>query len=72
MSCGTRLESHDDYELARRLEWEGEYSLAQQVRRGDCLDSWELRRAEDALERQGMSRHWDYREDRCRCSTGDE
>ena len=72
MSCGTRLESHDDYELARALEREGEHGLAQQVRRGDCLDSYDLRRAEHSLERQGISKGWDYREDQCHCSTEDE
>jgi len=68
MSCGTRINSHDNYELARRLESEGEYSLAQNVRRADCLDSYDLRRAEHALDRQGLQEGWDYKEDHCHCS----
>jgi len=72
MSCGTRLYSHDDYELARNLEREGEYGLASQVRRGECLDSYDLRRAEHALERTGMQRDWDYKEERCHCSTDED
>lgn len=69
MSCGTKINSHDNYELSRSLESEGEYNIAEKVRRGDCLDSYDLRRAEDALDRQGMQEHWDYREDRCHCET---
>jgi hypothetical protein len=71
MRCGTRVNSYDTYEIARNLESEGEHSLAQSVRRGDCLDSYDLRRAEDALERQGLQKHWDYTEDLCHCSHDD-
>lgn len=67
MSCGTRIITHDRYDLARKLEDEGEYSLAQSVRRDDCLDRYDLRRAEDALERRGVQRHWDYDERNCYC-----
>ena len=28
MSCGTRIDTHDRYDLAEALEREGEYSLA--------------------------------------------
>jgi len=68
MSCGTRIISHDNYELARELEREGEYGLASDIRQGRCLDNWGLRRAESALERRGMQERWDYNEDRCHCS----
>jgi hypothetical protein len=71
MSCGTRIEGRfggyaEREDIVRKLEREGEYSLARQVSHGNCLSSGELRRAENALERQGMSRNFDYNEDRCR------
>ena len=72
MSCGTRLDSHDRYGLADSLEREGEYRLARAVRHGECLDHYELRRAEDALERQGLRPRWDFEERTCRCSGEDE
>lgn len=72
MSCGTRISSHDRYDLADKLEREGEYNLAINVRRDECLDSCQLRRAEDALERQGVQRGWDYREHNCHCSHDEE
>ncbi len=67
MSCGTRIVTHDRYELANALESEGEYSLASKVRRDECFDSYELRRTEDALEHRGLTRHWDYNERNCSC-----
>ena len=67
MSCGTRIETHDRYRLADALEDEGEYSLASKVRRDECFDLYDRRRAEDALERQGLTRHWDYNERNCYC-----
>lgn len=69
MSCGTKITGHDRYGLAEALEREGEYSLGQKVQRGECLDRHDLRRAEDALERRGLSRHWDYNEQNCHCET---
>lgn len=69
MGCGTRLTTHDRYALSDRLEREGEYNLAIAVRRDECLDSWELRRVEGALERQGLQRHWDYDERNCHCES---
>ena len=74
MSCGTRLEGRfhltsERLELAEKLEEEGEYRLAQSVKRGDCLDDRELHRAERALDRQDLSRYHDYKEERCHCST---
>lgn len=71
MSCGTKLRSHDNYELAESLEREGEYGIASDVRRGRCLDSSRLRKAEYALKRQGLERRWDYREESCSCSGED-
>lgn len=68
MSCGTKINSHDRYGLSEALEREGEYGLARDVCIGECLDRRSLLRAEDALERQGMRRHLDYREDNCHCS----
>ena len=77
MSCGTKLEGahhgfSERYEISEKLESEGEYSLALKVRHGDCLDSYDLRRAESALDRQGLNRNWDYREENCQCLTEDE
>jgi hypothetical protein len=77
MSCGTKLTRHTDsysdrHELSERLEREGEFRLAHDVRNGDCLSSYDLRRAESALERQGMQRNWDYRENGCHCSSEEE
>lgn len=77
MSCGTKLTGRfDGYserrELAESLEREGEYSIAQRVQRGECLDGSDLRRAEHALDSQGKTRHRDYREESCHCSTEDE
>jgi hypothetical protein len=67
MICGTKIETHDRYELASSLEKEGEYSLASKIRRNECLDSYQLRRTENALESQGLARHWDYSERNCYC-----
>lgn len=78
MSCGTRLKGRfgDSYidrdELAEKLEEEGEWSIARQVRHGDCLDDHQLRRAERALDWQNMSKNFDYKEERCTCSTDEE
>lgn len=72
MSCGTRIDTHDRYDLAEALEREGEYSLASKVRRDECLDSYDLRRTEDALEHQGLTRHWDYNECNCYCEEEEE
>jgi hypothetical protein len=76
MSCGTKLEgrfySYSEREdLADALEREGEYRLAQSVKRGDCLGYSELDRAKSALDWQGVSR-WDYNESECRCSHEEE
>ena len=67
MSCGTRITTHDRYGLADALEREGEYNLAIKVRRDECLDRYDLRRTEDALEHRGLQRHWDYDERNCYC-----
>lgn len=77
MSCGTRITPRfDSYwereELADRLEREGEYRLANAVKHGDCLDDYDLRRAENALDYQGMHRSFDYNEESCRCSTDED
>ncbi len=76
MSCGTKLDGRygsfsERDEIVRKLEHEGEHYLADHVRRGDCLGVMDLHRAEDILDRQGMSRHFDYKEERCRYA-GDE
>lgn len=71
--CGTKIvgrfnswSERDD--LAEALEREGESIIADHVRCGDCLDSSDLFRAERALEHRNLSRYFDYREERCRCS----
>lgn len=77
MSCGTKLQGrfygwHEREELAEKLEHDGEYQLAEKVKREECLDYGELYRAQQSLERQGMERYHDYKEERCRCSDEDE
>jgi hypothetical protein len=78
MSCGTKIEGRfyswsEREELAERLEREGEpYRVVRAVRHGDCLDDGDARRAERALESQGLSRHFDYRKTKCHCSTDEE
>jgi hypothetical protein len=72
MSCGTKIEGrfHSYYErqdLADALDREGEYRLADKVKRQECLDDGELRRAERSLDSRGLSKHFDYREERCAC-----
>lgn len=76
MSCGTKLQGRfgswaERDELADRLDRDGESRIAHAVRHGDCLDSGDLRRAERTLEHDGLMRHFDYREERCRCSWDD-
>jgi len=76
MSCGTKIiGAHrtysERYDLSEKLENEGEYRLARAVRHGECLGWSDLRRAENALESQGMSRNWDFREEHCQCETED-
>ena len=76
MSCGTKLEGRfyswsERQDLADLLYREGESRLGDAVKRGDCLDSSELYRAERALKRQGQSR-FDYKEVHCRCSTDED
>lgn len=73
MSCGTKIEGRfhswvEREELAEKLEQEGEYRIARSVKYGDCLDSYDLHRAERALERHDLSRYFDYRETPCHCS----
>lgn len=74
MSCGYQIKVYygDSYndrdEIADKLEAEGEYRLALSVRRGDCLDSHDLSRAERALDWQDARRDYDYRVERCYCS----
>lgn len=77
MSCGTRLQGrfyswHEREEIAEKLEADGEYRLAEKVKREECLDYSELYNAQQSLERQGMERYHDYKEERCHCSTDDE
>ena len=77
MSCGTKLTGRMDswserHDLAEKLERDGEHRLADAVKRGDCLDSSELYRAERSLERSGLSRYFDYKEERCACRTDEE
>ena len=62
----------DTYELADKIEGDVGYSIAHKIQRGDCLDSYELRQVENALDSQGMSKNWDYREEICHCRTDDE
>lgn len=72
MSCGTKISttfSFQRHDLVDALEREGEYSIARRVMHDDCLDSHDLRRAESALDRQGKSKYFDYREENCRCET---
>jgi hypothetical protein len=71
MSCGTKIVGRNwDYwereELASALERDGEHSLAQKVKREECLSFFERIDAEEALNRQGLN-SFDYREERCRC-----
>lgn len=54
-------------EIADKLRDEGEYRIADAIRRGDCLGWSDLGRAERALDHKGMSRHFDYRETSCYC-----
>lgn len=77
MSCGTKINGRfDGYfereDLSRRLEDDGEYRLASAIRRGDCLSRSDLSRAESSLDRQGLHRDWDYREQRCFCDPNEE
>ena len=77
MSCGTKIEGRfhswsERQNLADALEREGESRVARAVRYGDCLNDFDLHRAERALEYQNLSRQFDYRESRCACSTEDE
>jgi hypothetical protein len=77
MSCGTKIEGRfhlwsEREELADKLERDGEYRLARSIRRQECLDDRELRQAEHALERQGLSKHFDFREERCACRTEED
>jgi hypothetical protein len=77
MSCGTKLTPrwnswHEREELAYKLEQEGEYRLASLVKHEECLDWGDLQRAEQALDRQGQYKDFDYREEQCRCRTEEE
>ena len=77
MSCGMKLTPrfnswHEREELADALEREGEFRLARAIKHEECLDSGDLRRAESALERQGLDKRHDFREEPCRCSTEEE
>lgn len=77
MSCGTRIEGRfhswsERDELADALERQGEERLADSVRRNECLDDHQLRDAERALEHAGLSKLFDYREERCCCRTDEE
>ncbi len=77
MSCGTRLRPRfnsysDREELAEKLENDGEYRLAQDVKHEVCLNDYDLRRAERSLSRQDMLRNFDYKEERCHCETEEE
>jgi len=72
MSCGTKITGHYDgfferEEVAEKLERDGEFRLAERVKRGECLSYSDLRQAENSLDRQGMRRDWDYKEQRCYC-----
>ncbi len=76
MGCGTKIDGRyvsfsEREEITRKLEDDGEYRLARLVKYGDCLGYSDLHRAEDVLGRQGVSRNFDYKEERCRCA-GDE
>jgi len=78
MSCGTKITGRfsdrhfERDELAEKLEAEGEWRLARSVRRGECLDNYELRKAERALSDKGLSSRFDYRKRECECEPGDE
>lgn len=77
MSCGTKLDGrygsyYEREDIARKLERDSEHYLADHVRRGDCLGVIDLHHAEAVLERQGMSRHFDYREEACKCPDDEE
>lgn len=77
MSCGSKITPRFDSfwereKLSRKLEREGEYRLADAIKHGGCLDRGDLYRAESALDRQGLHRDFDYREERCICRAEDE
>lgn len=78
MSCGSRIrgyygDSHYDRdEIADRLEAEGEYRIAREVRHGDCLDSHDLERAKRALDWQDQREYFDYRVEKCYCEEREE
>lgn len=72
MSCGTKIDGRfhswgEREDLADALEREGEWRIARAVRHRDCLDASDLTRAERALDRQNLSKRFDYREEDCRC-----
>lgn len=72
MGCGTKIDGRlhswsEREDLADALERDGEWRLARSVRHRDCLDDHDLRRAERSLEREGLSKHFDYREEQCVC-----
>lgn len=77
MSCGTKINGRhgtlwEREEIVEALEKDGEYRLAQMVRREECFDSLDLRRAESSLMHSNLSKNFDYREDKCRCSTDED
>ena len=74
MSCGTKIEGRfnsltERGRLAEELYRDGESRLGDKVRRGECLDTNELYRAERSLARANLSRYVDYKEERCACRT---
>jgi len=77
MSCGTKIDGRfhswsEREDLADALENEGKWRAARAVRRQECLDDHDLRKAEQALENRGLSKHFDFREERCMCSTDED
>ena len=77
MSCGTKIEGRygslsERDDIAEALEQRGESRLADDVMRGHCLSSYDLRLAESTLDDAGMDRHFDYRERPCHCAPDEQ
>ena len=70
MSCGRRVELNGYYsrdEIAQRLSDAGDWREARAIERKECLSYMELRRVEQALDREGLRENWDYSTRECYC-----